>query len=73
MLASSISGVVISCLNNNITNASRVVVFTSSAQIASCMSSEASVENIVIGLLLLHHNRSKQKEDLEGTMGIAIA
>ncbi|KAN0127127.1 hypothetical protein V8E53_015065 [Lactarius tabidus] len=61
-----IPGVVISTLNDNITNASQVVIFTSPAQIASYMSIEASVGSIVIGLLLIRHNRSKQKEDPVG-------
>ncbi|KAI9438687.1 hypothetical protein H4582DRAFT_190615 [Lactarius indigo] len=37
-----------------------------SANIASYMSMEASVGSIVIGLLLVRHNRSKQKEDPSG-------
>ncbi|KAI9458568.1 hypothetical protein BJY52DRAFT_1212082 [Lactarius psammicola] len=61
-----IPAVVLSNLNNNITNASQVVIFTSPAQIASYMSMEASVGSIVIGLLLVRHNRSKQKEDPAG-------
>jgi hypothetical protein len=63
-----IPGVVISTLNDNITNASQVVIFTSPAQIASYMSIEASVGSIVIGLLLIRHNRSKQKEDPVGAV-----
>ncbi|KAI9458569.1 hypothetical protein BJY52DRAFT_1169896 [Lactarius psammicola] len=43
-----------------------VISFTSPAQIASYMSMEASVGSIVIGLLLVRHNRSKQKEDPAG-------
>ncbi|KAH9051655.1 hypothetical protein EDB87DRAFT_1582345 [Lactarius vividus] len=41
-------------------------IFTSAAQIASCMSVEASVGSIVIGMLLVRHNRTKQKEDPVG-------
>jgi hypothetical protein len=63
-----IPGVVISTLNDNITSASQVAIFTSPAQIASYMSMEASVGSIVIGLLLARHNRSKQKEDAEGAV-----
>ena len=63
-----IPGVVMSTLNNNITSASQVVIFTSPAQIASYMSMEASVGSIVIGLLLVRHNRSKQKEDPVGAV-----
>jgi len=61
-----IPGVVISNLNGNITSASVVNIFTSPSQIASCMSVEASVGSIVIGLLLVRHNRTKQKEDPAG-------
>ena len=63
-----IPGVVMSTLNDNITSASQVVIFTSPAQIASYMSMEASVGSIVIGLLLVRHNRSKQKEDPVGAV-----
>ncbi|KAH9171928.1 hypothetical protein EDB89DRAFT_2174042, partial [Lactarius sanguifluus] len=41
-------------------------IFTSAAQIASCMSVEASAGSIVIGMLLVRHNRTKQKEDPAG-------
>ena len=63
-----IPGVVISTLNNNITSPSQVILFTSPAQIASYMSMEASIGSIVIGLLLVRHNRSKQKEDPAGAV-----
>ncbi|KAH9074275.1 hypothetical protein EDB83DRAFT_2516038 [Lactarius deliciosus] len=43
-----------------------VVNITTPAQIASYMSMEASVGSIVIGLLLVGHNRSRQKEDPAG-------
>ncbi|KAH9172700.1 hypothetical protein EDB89DRAFT_2069374 [Lactarius sanguifluus] len=43
-----------------------VVNITTPAQIASYMSMEASVGSIVIGLLLVRHNRSRQKEDPAG-------
>ncbi|KAH9050808.1 hypothetical protein EDB87DRAFT_1168343 [Lactarius vividus] len=58
-----IPGVVISTLNNNITNTNQVVIFTSPAQIASCMSIVASAGSIVIGLLLIRHSGPKQNED----------
>ncbi|KAI0250653.1 hypothetical protein BJV78DRAFT_1393295 [Lactifluus subvellereus] len=59
-----IPGVVLSNLNgSNITSASAVNIFTSPSQIASSLSIEASVGSIVIGLLLVRHNRTKQKED----------
>ncbi|KAH9003471.1 hypothetical protein EDB86DRAFT_2799202 [Lactarius hatsudake] len=58
-----IPGVIISNINGPITSASDLKIFTSAAQIASCMSVEASVGSIVIGMLLVRHNRTKQKED----------
>ncbi|KAH9962948.1 hypothetical protein BC827DRAFT_1375672, partial [Russula dissimulans] len=62
-----IPGVVLSNLNgSNLTSASQVLIFTSSSQIASSLSVEASIGSIVIGLLLVRHNRSKQKEDPAG-------
>ncbi|KAH9171923.1 hypothetical protein EDB89DRAFT_1029604 [Lactarius sanguifluus] len=61
-----IPGVIISNINNPITRASDLKIFTSAAQIASCMSVEASVGSIVIGMLLVRHNRTKQKEDPVG-------
>ncbi|KAH8987898.1 hypothetical protein EDB92DRAFT_1801018 [Lactarius akahatsu] len=61
-----IPGVVISNINNPLTSASELNIFTSPAQIASCMSVEASVGSIVIGMLLVRHNRTKQKEDPAG-------
>ncbi|KAI9438665.1 hypothetical protein H4582DRAFT_1814393, partial [Lactarius indigo] len=61
-----IPGVIISNINNSISSASDLKIFTSAAQIASCMSVEASVGSIVIGMLLVRHNRTKQKEDPGG-------
>ncbi|KAH9165140.1 hypothetical protein EDB89DRAFT_2136138 [Lactarius sanguifluus] len=61
-----IPGVVISNLNGNITNTNQVVIFTSPAQIASCMSIVASAGSIVIGLLLIRHSGPKQNEDPAG-------
>ncbi|KAI0301654.1 hypothetical protein B0F90DRAFT_1936389 [Multifurca ochricompacta] len=62
-----IPGVILSNLSGStLTSASQVVIFTSPAQIASSLSIEASVGSIVIGLLLVRHNRSKQKEDPAG-------
>jgi hypothetical protein len=63
-----IPGVVISNLNSNITSSSSLDIFTSPSQIASCMSVEASVGSIVIGMLLVRHNRTKQKEDPAGAV-----
>ncbi|KAF8257703.1 hypothetical protein EI94DRAFT_1817117 [Lactarius quietus] len=61
-----IPGVVISNLNSNIMSTSDLRIFTSTSQVASCMSVEASVGSIVIGMLLVRHNRTKQKEDPAG-------
>ncbi|KAH8987900.1 hypothetical protein EDB92DRAFT_1948398 [Lactarius akahatsu] len=61
-----IPGVIISNINNPLTSASELKIFTSAAQIASCMSVEASAGSIVIGMLLVRHNRTKQKEDPAG-------
>ncbi|KAI0248228.1 hypothetical protein BJV78DRAFT_826291 [Lactifluus subvellereus] len=64
-----IPGVVLSNLNgSNITSASDVNIFTSPSQIASSLSIEASVGSIVTGLLLVRHNRTKQKEDPAGAV-----
>jgi len=62
-----IPGVVLSNLNgSSLTSASEVLIFPSSSQIASAISVEASIGSIVIGLLLVRHNRTKQKEDPAG-------
>ena len=58
-----IPGVVISNLNSNITGISQVVIFTSPAEIASCMSIVASAGSIVIGLLLIRHASPQQSAD----------
>jgi hypothetical protein len=64
-----IPGVVLSNLNgSNIASASQVLIFTSPSQIASSLSVEASIGSIVIGLLLVRHNRTKQKEDPAGAV-----
>ncbi|KAH9074274.1 hypothetical protein EDB83DRAFT_1950268 [Lactarius deliciosus] len=57
-------GVVISNLNSNITGTNQVVIFTSPAQIASCMSIVASAGSIMIALLLIRHSNPKRKGDL---------
>ena len=55
-----IPGVVISNLSGtDITSTKEVVIFTSPSQIASSLSMEASIGSIVIGLLLISHNRSR--------------
>ncbi|KAI9509043.1 hypothetical protein F5148DRAFT_815641 [Russula earlei] len=62
-----IPGVVLSNLSGStLTSASQVLIFTSPSQIASSISVETSIGSIVIGLLLLRHNRTKQKEDPAG-------
>ena len=64
-----IPGVVLSNLNgSSLTSASQVVTFTSPTQIASSLSVEASIGSIVIGLLLVRHNRTKQREDPVGAV-----
>ena len=66
-----IPGVVLSNLSGtSITAANQVLIFTSSSQIASSLSVEASIGSIVTGLLLARHNRAKQKEDPEGAVSI---
>jgi|SRR5712675_3477923 len=45
------------------TNSGNLVIFPSSSQIASLLSVEASAGSIVIGLLLVRHNRTKQELD----------
>ena len=64
-----IPGVVISNISGTgITSASGVIIFTSSSQIASSLSVEASIGSIMTGLLLSRHNRTKQKEDPAGAV-----
>ena len=65
-----IPGVVLSNLSGtNITSASQVIILTSPAQIASFLSMEASIGSIIVGLLLVDHNRTKQEEDPAGAVG----
>ncbi|KAH8982871.1 hypothetical protein EDB92DRAFT_1952019 [Lactarius akahatsu] len=62
-----IPGVIVSNINsNNITSTSELVIFTSPAQIASCMSIVTSAGSVVIGLLLVRRNSAKQNEDPAG-------
>ena len=64
-----IPGVVLSNISGTeITRAKEVVIFTSASQIASSLSMGASVGSIMIGLLLVRHNRTKQKEDPAGAV-----
>ncbi|KAH9164847.1 hypothetical protein EDB89DRAFT_386276 [Lactarius sanguifluus] len=55
-----IPGVVVSNLNSNITGTNQVSVFTSPAQIASCMSIVASAGSIVISLFLVRRSGPQQ-------------
>ena len=41
----------------------QLIIFPSSSQIASALSLQASIGSIVIGLLLVRHNRPKQEAD----------
>jgi hypothetical protein len=64
-----IPGVVLSNLSGtSLTSASQVLIFPSATQIASSLSVEASIGSIVIGLLLVRHNRTKQREDPAGAV-----
>ena len=64
-----IPGVILSNLSgSSIANASQVHIFPSASQIASSVSVEASIGSIVIGLLLVRHNRTKQREDPSGAV-----
>ena len=64
-----IPGVVISNINSSdLLSANMLEIFASTSQIASSMSILASVGSIVIGLLLIRHNRSKQREDPAGAV-----
>ncbi|KAH9003499.1 hypothetical protein EDB86DRAFT_2826626 [Lactarius hatsudake] len=62
-----VPGVVVSNLNN-ITGANQLVIFTSPAQIASCMSIVASAGSIVIGLLLVRRSSPQQNQDPAGSL-----
>ena len=64
-----IPGVVLSNLSgSDLTSASQVAIFPSSSQIASSLSVVTSIGSIVIGLLLVRHNRTKQREDPAGAV-----
>ena len=64
-----IPGVVISNISGTgISSVNQVVIFTSASQIASSLSVEASIGSIMIGLLLVRHNRTKQQEDPTGAV-----
>jgi hypothetical protein len=64
-----IPGVIISNLSGSpIKNTNQVLILTSASQIASSLSVEASIGSIMTGLLLVRHNRTKQKEDPAGAV-----
>jgi hypothetical protein len=64
-----IPGVVITNLSGApVTSPSQLMISTSPAQIASSLSIQASVGSIVIGLLLLRHNRTKKKDEPAGAV-----
>lgn len=49
--------------NGSLSSPSQAIILPSSSQIASTLSLEASIGSIVIGLLLVRHNRTKQDAD----------
>ena len=63
-----IPGVVLSNVNGSLTSANQAVIFTSHSQIASCLSMEASIGSIIIGLLLFRLNRTMHNEDPAGAV-----
>jgi hypothetical protein len=58
-----VPGVVLYNINSNdiLKNMHQAVILTSSSQIAGTISVEASVGSIVVGLLLVRHNRTRQE------------
>ena len=59
-----IPGVVLSNINgSNLTSASQVAIFTSSMQIASCLSVQASIGSIVVGMPLHRRHMTKGRND----------
>ncbi|KAN0116202.1 hypothetical protein V8E52_006259 [Russula decolorans] len=62
-----IPGVVLSNINgSNLTSASQVTIFTSPTQIASCLSVQASIGSIVVGMPLLRRHVTKIPNDPAG-------
>jgi hypothetical protein len=60
----SIPGVMFSSTNGNtLKSVHQETILPSSSQIASTLSTEASIGSILIGLFLVRHNRSKQELD----------
>jgi hypothetical protein len=59
-----VPGVVLSNINgSNLTDASLVKIFTSPTQIASCLSVQASIGSIVVGMPLLRRHMAKIRND----------
>ena len=64
-----IPGVVLSNINgSNLTHASQVTIFTSPTQIASCLSIQASIGSIVVGMPLLRRHMTKVRNDPAGAV-----
>jgi hypothetical protein len=64
-----IPGVVLSNIGgSNLTSASQVTIFTSPTQIASCVSIQASIGSIVIGMPLLRRHMTKIQNDPAGAV-----
>jgi len=62
-----IPGVVLSNINgSNLTSAGQVTIFTSPTQIASCLSIQASIGSIVIGMPLVRRHITKSGKDPAG-------
>ncbi len=62
-----IPGVVLSNIST-LTNASLVTIFTSPTQIASCLSIQASIGSIVVGMPLLRRHMTKIENDPAGAV-----
>ena len=63
MLAANVAFLAIPGVMFSNTNSGNLVILPSSSQIASLLSVESSAGSIVIGLLLIRHNRTKQELD----------
>jgi len=63
-----IPGVVVSNNGSNLTSTSQVLIFTSPTQIASCLSIQASIGSIVIGMLLVRRHITKSERDPAGAV-----
>jgi hypothetical protein len=64
-----VPGVILSNLNgSNVTSAKQVVIFTSPAQIASCVSIVTSVGGLVVALLLIREYRLRLEEDTQSNV-----